>query len=193
VLFLNATVQHAEETDLCTEMLRIARDFEKGFRTGAKQEIVDDLRVLQDQRCQMTGKSEDHMYVSRWEFLATRFDPTVAGSRLTLWTMPIAAAVLRDDGPMPAAGALVEMTAESGGAAARNGQERLDMLPGDPPAASFDECVSRSTDEIGHLEHRPVHLRVLQHHFAWMGHGNLRVTHTYISTDRQTPLRSPHP
>jgi hypothetical protein len=40
-------MQHAEETDLRTEMLGIAGDFEKCFRTGAKQEIVKYLLVLQ--------------------------------------------------------------------------------------------------------------------------------------------------
>jgi hypothetical protein len=66
----------------------------------------------------MSGKREDYMEVgSREQFLATRFDPTVAGSRATHWTMPIASAVIRDGGPMPAAGALGEMTAESGGGA----------------------------------------------------------------------------
>ena len=41
---------HAEEADFCTEVLGIARNFEKGFGTGAKQEIVEDLLVLQHQR-----------------------------------------------------------------------------------------------------------------------------------------------
>jgi hypothetical protein len=35
-------------------------------------------------------------------------------------------------------------------------------LPGDPPAASFDEGASRGANQIGHLEWRPVHLRVLR-------------------------------
>ena len=35
--FLSPTVQHAEEADFRTEMLGIACDFQKGFRTGAKQ------------------------------------------------------------------------------------------------------------------------------------------------------------
>ena len=35
--FLSPTVQHAEEADLCAEMLGIARDLQKSFRTGAKQ------------------------------------------------------------------------------------------------------------------------------------------------------------
>jgi hypothetical protein len=47
--FLSPTVRRTEETDFCTEMLGIARDFQKGFRTGAKQEIVEHLLVLQDQ------------------------------------------------------------------------------------------------------------------------------------------------
>ena len=34
--FLSPAVQHAEKTDFCTEMLGIARDFQKSFRTGAK-------------------------------------------------------------------------------------------------------------------------------------------------------------
>jgi hypothetical protein len=42
-------MQYAEEADFCTEMLGIASDFQKGFRTGAKQKIVDDLLVLQHQ------------------------------------------------------------------------------------------------------------------------------------------------
>ena len=34
--FLTLGMQHAEEADLRTEMLGIARDFQKCFRTGAK-------------------------------------------------------------------------------------------------------------------------------------------------------------
>src|SRR6266853_825468 len=52
--------------------------------------------------------------------------------------------------------------AERGGATPRNGQEHFDMLPGDPLTASFDECVSRSANEIGHLERWPVHLLALR-------------------------------
>jgi hypothetical protein len=47
---------------------------------------------------------------------------------------------------------LIEMSAERGGTTARNGQEHFDVLPADPPTASFDECVSRSADQIGHLK-----------------------------------------
>ena len=40
------SVQHAEETDLSTEMSGIAGDLEQGFSAGAKQQVVDDLLVL---------------------------------------------------------------------------------------------------------------------------------------------------
>src|SRR5215472_17380718 len=43
--FLTPAVQHAEEADLRTEMLGIACDFQKGFCTGAKQEIVISLAI----------------------------------------------------------------------------------------------------------------------------------------------------
>ncbi len=62
---------------------------------------------------------------------------------------------------MSAASALIEMSAEHGRATPRNGQQHFDMLPGDPLTASFDESVSRSADQIGHLEGWPVHLLAL--------------------------------
>jgi hypothetical protein len=62
---------------------------------------------------------------------------------------------------MSAASALIKMSAEHGRATLRNGQQHFDMLPADPLTASFDECVSRSADEISHLEGWPVRLLVL--------------------------------
>src|SRR6266852_8805929 len=109
---LTPGMQNAKEADFCTEVFGIAGHFEKGFRTGAKQEIVDDPLVLQDQGGQMTGKREDHMHVRRGKkFPATLFQPTIACARLTLWAVPISTRVERD-GAMSAAGAFIEMAAE---------------------------------------------------------------------------------
>src|ERR1700682_2449374 len=119
--FLTPGVQHAEEADLCTEMLGIASDFEKRFRTGAQQKIVDDLLVLQRQRGHRTREREDHVHVrGRKKFPATLFQPAVASPGLTLWTVPIAARVV-GDGTMSAASAFIEMAAERGSATPRNG------------------------------------------------------------------------
>ena len=59
---------------------------------------------------------------------------------------------------MPATGALIEMAAECGGTTPANGSQHFDMLPTEPVAVSFDESLSRSADDIGHLQRRPAHL-----------------------------------
>jgi hypothetical protein len=66
------------------------------------------------------------------------------------------------------------------------------MLPADPLAASFDEGVSCYADKISNFENWPIHLLVLRHQLAEMGHGTLPVTHTYTSNERQPLLRSTH-
>ena len=90
-------VQHAEEADFGAEMSGIAGDFEKRFCTGPEQEIVDDLFVLQGQGRQLRRQSEDDMDVGRGEkFAAPGLEPAFAGTGLTLWAMPVSAAVVRD-------------------------------------------------------------------------------------------------
>ena len=44
--FLAPGMQHTEEANLRAEVSRIASHFEKGFRTGAEQQTVEDLLVL---------------------------------------------------------------------------------------------------------------------------------------------------
>src|ERR1017187_4037817 len=55
----------------------------------------------------------------------TRGRRRVAWSGLTLRAMAIAATVIRDGSAMSATGALIDMTAECGGATARNGEQDL--------------------------------------------------------------------
>src|SRR5712664_4445545 len=156
--FLTPGVQHGEEAEFRADVSGVASDFEKSFRTGAEQQIVDDFLILQDQWRELRRKREDHMDVARREkFSLTCGDPAFAGRGLTLWAVSIAAGVVRD-GAMPAAGALIEMTAQAGGTTARNGPQHFDMLPTEPVAVSFDESSSRVADEIGHLQRRPAHL-----------------------------------
>src|ERR1700687_921209 len=151
-------VQDTEEADLRAEVFRIAGDFEKGFRTGAKQKIVDDLLVLQSQWCQLTRQREDYVNVARREkFSSTCGDPPFPRRGLTLRAVPVAAGVVRD-GAMPAAGALIEMTTERGGTTARNGPQHFAVLPAEHVMITFDEGSSRGADEIGHLQRWPAHL-----------------------------------
>jgi len=161
--FLAPGMQHAEEANLCAEVSRMASDFEKGFGTGAEQEIVEDLLVLQNQWRQAAGECEDHVQVAgREQFSSTRSDPAFPCSDLTLRAVAIAAAVIRDGGTMPATGALIEMPAECGSTTPPNGQQHFDVLPTEPVAISFEEGISRGADQIGHLEWWPGHLLFLR-------------------------------
>src|SRR6202163_5127187 len=114
-------MQHGEEADFRAEVFRIASDFEKCFRTGVEQQIVDNYLVLQSQWSKLRRKCEDHMDVARREkFSLTCGDPAFPSRGLTLRAVPISAGVVRDGGAMAAAGALIEMTAECGGATVLN-------------------------------------------------------------------------
>src|SRR5580700_3694477 len=98
------------------------------------------------------------MDVARGEkFLTARFEPTVASVGLTLGAVPVTATVEGDGRTVPAVGALIEMPAQGGGATARDGPQHLEVLPGDPFTAAFDESASRGANQIGHLEGWPVH------------------------------------
>ena len=128
------------------------------------------------------GQCEDHVQVAgREKFSATRSDPAFPCSDLTLRAVAIAAAVIRDGGTMPATGALIEMTAESGGTTPANGQQHFDVLPPEPVAISFEESSSRGADQIGHLQWWPGHLLLLRRRalerqgIQWTG-GRMQVT-----------------
>src|SRR5271170_4784582 len=71
--------------------------------------------------------------------------------------MPVSARVVRDSGRMSAAGAAVAMPTQRGGAAAHDGQQHLEVLPVDPPAAVFHKCLSSTANNVGHLQERPAH------------------------------------
>src|SRR5229473_2409425 len=99
------------------------------------------------------------MEIARGEkLLLARSDPAVPSGGLTLGAMAIATAVIGDGGTMSAAHALIEMTAESGGTTTPNGPQYFHVLPTEPMAVSFDERLSGSADDVGHLQRRPAHL-----------------------------------
>jgi hypothetical protein len=57
---------------------------------------------------------------------------------------------------MPAVGTAIAMTAECGGAAACDREQDLLMLPGDPAATAFDKSMTRTANNIGRLQRRPI-------------------------------------
>ncbi len=150
--FLIPGVEHAEEANLGSEMSGVACHFQERFGAGTKQQTIDDFFVRQGQRSQLRWQGEDDMDVGRGEqFALASLEPAFASARLTLRAVAISAAVIRDGGTMSTAGALIDMAAECSGAAARDGQQDLDMGPTDPVAVALDESCSCAVDQVGHL------------------------------------------
>src|SRR5437016_13801537 len=97
--FLAPGMQHAEEANLCAEVSRIASHFEKGFGTGAEQEIVEDLLVLQNQWRQAAGECEDHVQVAGGDKLTLACgDRPVTNSDRTLRAVEVEAAIVQYEG-----------------------------------------------------------------------------------------------
>jgi hypothetical protein len=85
-------VEDAKETDLGPEAFGIRSDFDQCLGTGAEEQAVDDLLVLQGQWSQLMGEREDDVSVRRrQQFGAPRFQPAVARLALTLRAVPVPA------------------------------------------------------------------------------------------------------
>lgn len=78
-------------------------------------------------------------------------EPAQAGVALTSWAMPVAARVI-GDGSMPTVSALIAMTAQCGGAAARDRIEHLEVLAVDPAMTAFCKAGASVADDVGHLQ-----------------------------------------
>ena len=87
----------------------------------------------------------------RQKFAATRLNPAFTSAGLTLRAMAIAATVIRDGSAMSTARALINVTAEGGGATACDGEQDLNMRPTEPATVAFDEIGACGADQIGHL------------------------------------------
>ena len=115
-------MEHAEETDLGTEMPWIAGDFKQSLCTGVEEQVVDEPLVLQCERSQFPRQREDGMYVASGQKLAfARLEPASARVALAPRAVPVSAGVLGDPGRMSTAGAAFAMPAQRGSATACNG------------------------------------------------------------------------
>ena len=135
----------------------IASDLQESLSAGLKQEAINQLLVLESKRSKLAWQREDDMDVGRRQkFPFTRLEPALARVALALGTVPVAARVVGDGG-MSAVGTAITMAAERSGAAARDRQQDLLVLPVDPVLTAFEERLPGKANDVGHLQWRPVH------------------------------------
>jgi hypothetical protein len=150
-------MQHGEESDLSPQVFGIGGNLQKGLRTGAEQEVIEDLLVLQRQLTELMRQGEDNMDIGdRQEFVLASGDPLIPSSALALGAVPIAATI-KGDGAIATARTLVAMAAERRGTATCDGPEHFSVGPMNPATVVLDEAIALSANDIGHLEEWPAH------------------------------------
>src|SRR5208282_2009993 len=150
-------MEHAEEADPGSKVPGIAGDLQQSCSTGVKQQVIDQPFILQGERSQFPRQGEDDMHVVSGQQLSfPRLEPAQARVALALGAVPVTARVVRDGG-MSAVRTLIAMSTQRGGTAACDGQQHLLMLPTDPLATALNKRLARATDDVGHLQRRPVH------------------------------------
>src|ERR1700738_1132656 len=89
-------VQHTQEADLCAQMLWIGGDLTQRLRRRSEQDIVDNGLVLEGDDLDLRGQGEQDVeggHVEQWALRAR--EPLGARETLTLWTIFVAARVVR--------------------------------------------------------------------------------------------------
>src|ERR1700723_3827233 len=150
-------MQDRKEADVGPEVARIPGYLLQGFRTGAEQEVIEDLLVLQRQWGELVRQSKDNVDIGDGQkFTLPSHNPLVASAALTLWAMTITATVI-GGGAIATARALVAMPAECGGTATRNRAQYFPMSPMEPAEVAVDEAIALGANDIGQLQPWPSH------------------------------------
>jgi len=89
---LSPGVEHAEESNIGTEMLGIASEFEQRSGAGAEEQIVEQPLVLEDESGELVRQGEDDVEVRHGQQLTrTRSQPLGARVALALGAVSVTA------------------------------------------------------------------------------------------------------
>ena len=89
---LSPAMQHAEQTDIGSKVLRVASDFEQRGSTGTEEQIVEQARMSLTEWVQRMRQSKDDMEVGHGkQVLLTSCEPVLARLGLALRAVPVAA------------------------------------------------------------------------------------------------------
>jgi hypothetical protein len=113
-------VQHARESDLGAEILRVFCHVVQRFRNGRKEQTIGQPWIRTEESMELIRDGEDDVVVlDGKKMLLLRGEPAELLEALTLRTVPISTRIVGDL-PKPAAITFVEVTAEGRGAATQD-------------------------------------------------------------------------
>ena len=150
---LSPGMQNAEKADFDPETLGVSGHFQQCGSRSLKEKRKQELLVLPHQRDQLMRDADNNVEVFNGQQFLTPFpEPFLTCVDLALWAVSIPAR-MKFDLLMPAADALVAMTAQSRGAAANDGIEYLLLCP----VPCVKKPGSDQADDIGNLTARRRH------------------------------------
>jgi hypothetical protein len=122
VLELSApSVEDGHATDLSAQMLGITRDVQETLGHGAKEQAIEQARIVQDEWAEVLGQGKNGVLVGRIEnFALSVGEPSGLGGQVTFWATAVPARVIR----LLLVATVVarrEMPAKGGGAAQLDG------------------------------------------------------------------------
>ena len=124
-------MEHGDDADPGAQMLGIGGDSERGVGRRFEQEIVDHGFVLVGDVGDRRRQREHHVEVRHGQELGLAFgEPLLGGGALALGAMPVAAAVIGDDGVRTVLAAR-HMAAKRRRAAALDGRHHLQLVEAD--------------------------------------------------------------
>jgi len=92
VKVLSPSMEHAKKPDVCTQMFRVAGEFEQRRCTSSEQQIVKQSLVLQGESGEFVRQREDDVKVRDGQQLSpTLGEPAGAGVPLTSGAVPVTA------------------------------------------------------------------------------------------------------
>ena len=141
---LTPCVQHAKKADLGSKMFIIGGNLKQGRRTAMKQEIVDNLLVVEGQPAQLMGDGEDHMDIFDWQkFCPASIKPSFASVYLAFRAMPRTARI-EGGGFLPALSAPIQVSSKGCRSAPFDGDQYADVHPRQPGPILFNEAAPQA-------------------------------------------------
>ena len=154
---LAPSVEDGEKADLSSEMLGVGGDPTKGLGGGLKEEAVDHPGVLQGDRVERRGESEDDMEVFDGEQLGLACLHPVGGSGgLALGAVAVAARVVGDL-LMPAPVTRLDVPAQRGGPTGGDVAKHAALPRRERAVVPLEKGVAVSSQDVGHFEPGSVH------------------------------------
>src|SRR5712691_6073107 len=157
VQLLTPGVEDGEAADLGSEMLGVPGDVLERLSDRAKEQPIEEARVLERQRPEGMRQGKDHMAVGGLEDLALPGgEPRGLGRAVTFGTAAVAAGVIRLRFVSTVV-ALRDMASESSGTAEGDGPQGPVLLAREGLAIAGQKRGAMLVHHIGHFQRRPTH------------------------------------